>query len=44
VPPPPLLSQSSETLTIVHGSHALQWKSTTLSLNAQTRRIKHYSW
>lgn len=33
VPPPPVLSPSSETLTIVHGSDAFQWKSTTLSLN-----------
>lgn len=34
VPPPPVLSQSSDTLTIVHGSDAFQWKSTTLSLHA----------
>lgn len=33
VPPPPVLSQSSDTLTIVQGSDAFQWKSTTLSLN-----------
>ena len=33
VPPPPVLSPSSETLTIVHGSHEFQWKSTTLSLH-----------
>ncbi|KAH0866989.1 hypothetical protein HID58_074011 [Brassica napus] len=32
VPPPPVVSQSSDTLTIVQGSAAFQWKSTTLSL------------
>lgn len=32
VPPPPVVSQSSDTLTTVHGSDAFQWKSTTLSL------------
>lgn len=35
VPPPPVFPQSSETLTMVHGSHAFQWKSTTLSLHAR---------
>lgn len=35
VPPPPVLPQSSETLTMVHGSDAFQWKSTTLSLHAR---------
>lgn len=40
VPPPPVLSQSSETLTIVHGSYAFQWKSTTLSLHSSTNFIK----
>lgn len=28
-----MVSQSSDTLTIVHGSNAFQWKSTTLSLH-----------
>lgn len=37
VPPPPVLSQSSDTLTIVHGSDAFQWKSTTLSLHSFNR-------
>jgi hypothetical protein len=35
VPPPPVVSQSSDTLTNVQGSDAFQWKSTTLSLNEQ---------
>lgn len=33
VPPPPVFSPSSDTLTIVQGSAAFQWKSTTLSLS-----------
>jgi hypothetical protein len=37
VPPPPVLSQSSDTLTIVQGSDAFQWKSTTLSLHASNK-------
>ena len=41
VPPPPEISQSSDTLTIVQGSAAFQWKSTTLSLDAQQRIKTH---
>jgi len=41
VPPPPVLSQSSETLTIVQGSYAFQWKSTTLSLHIITKFIRY---
>lgn len=32
VPPPPVVSQSSDTLTMVQGSNEFQWKSTILSL------------
>jgi len=43
VPPPAVLSQSSDTLTMVHGSSVFQLKSTTLSLHPYLKQKKRKS-